>query len=257
MNKLASNRELADRLQKYERESPNTWEDGGLVFIRPASMNTACGKTLFRAQQRRGSESVSFSTYDPKSGIRSFNETELYANRKAIVFWPMLIKKYGLEFMFDNDVKEKFLSSVEDERVGAQTRVTTRKQQTKTEIKKEEVKMSKTKMVASKIKDINVDAAKITASIAAGKALNVTVQEKIVPKLPMLVRGYASTDLGRVVLANAVATALTYYAPENEKAQQVSQAMIQAAMIDLMASFDIEGLVKEFLNSDAAQRIVE
>lgn len=115
---------------------------------------------------------------------------------------------------------------------------------------------TKTKSTIGTVKDRNVEAVKLTAKIAAGKALNCTVQEKIVPKLPLMVRGYANTEVGQVVLANVVAAALTYYAPSDERAKMVSEAMIQASMLDMMASFDIEGLVKDFLSSDAAVTIL-
>lgn len=124
-------------------------------------------------------------------------------------------------------------------------------------LNKEETNMGKVQSVAKDIKDKNIDAAKVAGKLAAGKALNTAVQTKVVPKLPLMIRGYASTPFGGVVMANVVATALTHYAPDNPKVQMLSEAMLQSAMVDLLSIVDIEGMVTEFLSSDEASRVLK
>jgi len=117
--------------------------------------------------------------------------------------------------------------------------------------------MSKVNTVVSKVKDSNLRAAKSTARIAGGKAMNAVVYKKVVPHLPIMVRGYADTSLGKVVIANIIATALTTYDSNNAKLALVSEAMIESAMFDLMSTFDIEEMVSSLLDSKEAKRVME
>jgi len=110
--------------------------------------------------------------------------------------------------------------------------------------------------VLSAAKNTNISAVKTTAMITSGKALNAAVKTKITPKLPMMVRGYADTTLGAIVMANIVASGLKMYAPTNPKAALIGEAMVTAAMVDFAASFDIEGMVREFLASPEADSLV-
>jgi hypothetical protein len=115
-----------------------------------------------------------------------------------------------------------------------------------TKIKSKEITMgNKVKQVV----DNNVDAAKVAASITAGKALNTIVADKVTPQLPLLVQGYAKTALGKVVLANVADFAVKQFMPTNEKANIAANAMMQAAMVELMDSFDFEKIVNEIVNS--------
>jgi len=95
----------------------------------------------------------------------------------------------------------------------------------------------------------NTDAAKVAAAITAGRTINNVVTAKVVPKLPMLVKGYADTPLGRVVMANVIDFAVKQYMPTNRKANYASDAAMQAAMVDFLADFDIEGMLEDVLNS--------
>lgn len=100
-----------------------------------------------------------------------------------------------------------------------------------------------------KVVNTNVDAAKVAASITAGKTLNKVVADKVTPQLPMLVRGYANTALGRVVIANIADFAVKQFLPTNEKAQIASKAMMEAAMVELLESFDFESIVNDIVSS--------
>ena len=95
----------------------------------------------------------------------------------------------------------------------------------------------------------NVDAAKTAASITAGKTLNKIVADKVTPQLPLMVRGYAGTPLGTVVIANVADFAVKQFMPHNEKANIATDAMMQAAMVELLGSFDLEKIVNEVVSS--------
>lgn len=113
-------------------------------------------------------------------------------------------------------------------------------------LNKEENKMS------DKIKEViedNADAAKVAAQVVAGKTLNDAVMQKVVPQLPILVRGYASTPLGAVVLANVVNFGVQNFMQDNVKAEWVADAMMVAAMTDALSSFNLEKILKEVIDT--------
>ena len=109
----------------------------------------------------------------------------------------------------------------------------------------EKTKMSKTKQVVND----NVEAAKNAAVISAGKALNAAIAEKVKGQLPLMARGYAETPIGAIVIANLVNFAVQNFAAHNDKARWVADAMLQAAMVDFVSSFNIESMLKEVLDT--------
>lgn len=101
----------------------------------------------------------------------------------------------------------------------------------------------------TKIKDRNVEAAKSGAKIAAGKAINAVVMSKVKPQLPMMVRGYADTPIGAIVIANMVSAGVDQFMPENRKARQVADLMLDASMTEFFSNFNIEKMFSELLAS--------
>ena len=111
-------------------------------------------------------------------------------------------------------------------------------------INQEETKMS------DKVKEViedNAEAAKVAAKIVAGRTLNEAVMDKVVPQLPMLVRGYAKTPIGAVVVANLVNFGVQNFMQDNEKAAWVADAMMVAAMTEALSSFNLEKILKEVI----------
>lgn len=112
------------------------------------------------------------------------------------------------------------------------------------ETNEEETKMSE------KMKEIiedNAEAAKVAAKIVAGRTLNEAVMDKVVPQLPMLIRGYAKTPIGAVVVANLVNFGVQNFMQDNEKAAWVADAMMVAAMTEALSSFNLEKILKEVI----------
>ena len=112
------------------------------------------------------------------------------------------------------------------------------------ETNKEETKMSE-KM--KEVIEVNADAAKMAAKIVAGNTLNTAVMEKVMPQLPMLVRGYAGTPLGNVVIANLVSFGVSNFMEGNDKAEWVADAMMVAAMTKALGSFNLEKILKDVI----------
>ena len=93
----------------------------------------------------------------------------------------------------------------------------------------------------------NKNALGTSATIVAGNVINKQVVNLITPRLPIMVRGYASTELGEAVIANLVAGVIIHTLPHNEKAVKAAECMIQAASVSFLSSFNIEGMVEDLL----------
>lgn len=112
-------------------------------------------------------------------------------------------------------------------------------------------KPEKSKM-SNKMKETlndNEVSARVAARITAGKTINAAVLEKLKPQLPLMVRGYADTAFAPIVIANLVNFAVSSFAADNDKAVWAANAMMDAAMTEFMASFNIEKILKEVLSS--------
>jgi len=106
------------------------------------------------------------------------------------------------------------------------------------------------KQTASALVGANVTAAKLATKITIGNVINDRVAAMVLPKLPMMARGMlmANPALTKVILANAVSGALIHFAPTNEKALLAADAMVNAAMLELAGSFNIEAIINEALD---------
>jgi len=117
----------------------------------------------------------------------------------------------------------------------------------------EEIKPMRTNStnMVTRTMDANVDAAKVAAQIAMGKTLNAVVAKQLSDRkvLPIMVRGYADTAFGAVVIANAADFAVKQFNIQNPKARIATEAMMQAAMVELLAQVDFEGIINDVLSN--------
>jgi hypothetical protein len=124
---------------------------------------------------------------------------------------------------------------------------------TKTSYSKDNINVGDTQMktdnMVKRTTDANMNAAKVAATITAGKTLNAIVAQKVTPKLPFGVKGYADTVFGRVVIANIADFVVKQFMGNNYKANMATEAMMQAAMLELADSFDLEGIVADLVDS--------
>lgn len=114
-----------------------------------------------------------------------------------------------------------------------------------------EVKEDKTKMSTSKMAVItkkNASALKAAGKIEAGQIAINRITKMIGPKLPMMLRGYADTPVARIVIANLFSLAVQQYAPNNEKAQLISDAMMEGAMLEFVQSFNLDQMLDGVLD---------
>ena len=94
----------------------------------------------------------------------------------------------------------------------------------------------------------NKESAKTAGGIIAGNIINDRLAKIITPKLPMMVRGYVDTPLGKAAIANIAAGALIHFLPANSKATTAASAMIEAAMVEFASSFNVESMIDELID---------
>lgn len=106
------------------------------------------------------------------------------------------------------------------------------------------------KETASALVGANTSAVKLSAKITIGNTLNDRISAMIVPKLPAMVGMIAKSNpaITKAILANAVSAAIMNLAPTNDKALLAADAMINAAMLEFVGSFNIEAMINDALN---------
>ena len=114
--------------------------------------------------------------------------------------------------------------------------------------------MATTKITASelvsKAVDTNKKAATTAAVLETGRIANKALTKMLAPKLPIMVRGYLDTPIGRLVLANAVKMAFDQFKPDNATAQRLANGMIISAYSEAIQSFDIEGILDDLMSDN-------
>lgn len=94
----------------------------------------------------------------------------------------------------------------------------------------------------------NKGAFKESAKRRTGTILNDRLVRIVGPRLPLMVRGYADTELGRAALANIFAAGLVHFGYNHPKLITASEAMVNDAMDKVLGSFNIEEMVNELLD---------
>lgn len=98
--------------------------------------------------------------------------------------------------------------------------------------------------VAENNKSAAIDAGYLTAGTIANNQF-----AKVSSKhLPMMVRGYADTPLGKLVLANVAQMLVQHFKADNKAANRLTEAMMTSAMAEVIGSTGIEDLIDGFLN---------
>lgn len=96
--------------------------------------------------------------------------------------------------------------------------------------------------------DNNKSAAVSAAYLTAGKIANDQVTKLANGHLPVFVRGYAATPLGKLVTANIAQLLIQHFKPKSEGANKLADAMVTQAYTELLATAGIEEFVDSLLN---------
>ena len=106
----------------------------------------------------------------------------------------------------------------------------------------------------TKVAQMNKIHAEGAAFLEAGRIANNKLTKLAKSKVPLMARGYVDTPVGKVILANAMAVAVDHFKGDNKVLNQLAQAMLVSAYQEAIASFDIEGLIDEFVSSSDITR---
>ncbi|BEU76396.1 hypothetical protein Wa28E_0310 [Escherichia coli phage Wa28] len=103
--------------------------------------------------------------------------------------------------------------------------------------------MSKVSSIVAANKSAVINAAKLEA----GKIALTQITKVAAKKAPFMIKGYIDTPIGRVVIANLLSVAVDQYAPTNQKAKAVAGAAMEAAMLEMVQSFNIAEMIDEMV----------
>jgi hypothetical protein len=108
------------------------------------------------------------------------------------------------------------------------------------------------KTMLDKVMSYNKEAVKSASTLAATKAVTQVVTDKLAAVVPAEVGAFLQTPLGAVVVANIAQVAVEVAADSMEyktagAARSVTKAMGTNAMSDVIAQFDLPGLVQSVL----------
>lgn len=109
---------------------------------------------------------------------------------------------------------------------------------------------NKGKNAMTKIANIvaaNKSAVVNAAKLEAGKIALTQITKVAAKKAPFMIKGYIDTPIGRVVIANLLSVAVDQYAPANQKAKAVAGAAMEAAMLEMVQSFNIAEMIDEMV----------
>lgn len=119
------------------------------------------------------------------------------------------------------------------------------------------LQMNTIKSTATAIVAANKNAAVNAAKLEAGSIVLKKVSGIAANKAPFMVRGYVDTAVGRVVIANLLNFAVSQYAPGNRKAVIAADAAMQAAMLELVQSFNVGEMIDEVLKGVNLSSLIE
>lgn len=123
-------------------------------------------------------------------------------------------------------------------------------------IEKEITMTNKITAIASGIAASNFSAAKTAAVMEAGRIANVEITKVLAKRLPMMVKGYADTPAGRLVVANLAGVALQQFRPNDARLKALVDAMQVQAYQELLQTIDIEGFIDGLLENPKIKNAV-
>lgn len=116
---------------------------------------------------------------------------------------------------------------------------------TQTETKMEEKTMSKVNAIVT----ANKTAAQTAVKIEAGNIALDKLAKLLSPRMPFGTSSYLKSPLGKVVMANLISFAINQYAANNPKAKIIGDAVMDAAALELVQSFNISALIDDLVGS--------
>lgn len=147
----------------------------------------------------------------------------------------------------DGDIVDAGFSFEREESIGniEKHAVNSNTQSVNTQITENKGKNTMTKI--ANIVAANKSAVVNAAKLEAGKIALTQITKVAAKKAPFMIKGYIDTPIGRVVIANLLSVAVDQYAPTNQKAKAVAGAAMEAAMLEMVQSFNIAEMIDEMV----------
>lgn len=117
-----------------------------------------------------------------------------------------------------------------------------------------------TQMANSKVSNIvqkNVDLGTSAAFLEAGRIANNQLSSLAGKKLPIMVRAYADTALGRLILANIALLAQEHFRPDDTRLQKLANAMTVSAYQEVLQQFDVESFIDDLLSNNTIKKALK
>ena len=149
--------------------------------------------------------------------------------------------------VYDGDIVDAGFSFEREESIGniEKHTVNSNTQNVNTQTTENKGKNTMTKI--ANIVAANKSAAVNAAKLEAGKIALTQITKVAAKKAPFMIKGYIDTPIGRVVIANLLSVAVDQYAPTNQKAKAVAGAAMEAAMLEMVQSFNIAEMIDEMV----------
>lgn len=171
---------------------------------------------------------------------------------RAVVASAVLAAPYGAVDGDVTDTKPKSKPLHEGEPMGFDPQSVLADQQRRLSAQQGTSKVNNLKQACSSalsnVVDNNKAAAVDAGFLTAGTIANNQFSKVASKHLPMLVRGYADTPFGKLVLANAAQMLVQHFKPNHKTAARLTEAMMTSAMAEVIGSTGIEDLIDGFLS---------
>ena len=95
------------------------------------------------------------------------------------------------------------------------------------------------------------------AFLEAGRIANNQISSVAASKLPMLMRGYAATPLGRLIIANIAALAAEHFRADDKRLKQLTNAMTVSAYQELLQTLDIEQFIEDLVSNSTIKKALK
>jgi hypothetical protein len=105
--------------------------------------------------------------------------------------------------------------------------------------------------------DKNKQTATSAAFMEAGRIANNQVAKVAAKQLPVMVRGYADTAVGKLLLANIANFAATKLRPNDQRLGKLTGAMMVQAYQEVLADFDIEAMIEDMLDNSSIKKALK
>jgi hypothetical protein len=100
----------------------------------------------------------------------------------------------------------------------------------------------------------NISLGTSAAFLEAGRIANNQLSAIAGKKLPIMLRGYADTALGRLLLANIALMARDHFRPNDERLGKLVKAMAVSAYQEVLQNFDIEAMIDDMISNSTIKR---